>query len=73
MIEFKEVKVGTLSKEEGAILKQIIETRDEGERLIHAAQSGNTLFWRVLRSNHQLDSQGQYVIKGDDIYVCILE
>ena len=72
-MEFKEIKVGTLSKEEKALLEHLVSLRAEGERLLAEHQNKLVLFWDALRENHHLSYSGNHHIKGNTIYQRILE
>ena len=62
----KEIKVGTLTKEEIKEFKKLQEMRKEFEKLLAQANSGNLAFWERVRAEHGLTQRNHY-ISGNSI------
>lgn len=74
-MEFKEVKVATLSTEEKEVRKLITENREKVKILfakvedyLSTVEEQNRLFWREIRKNHDLPFEYEHYLKGNTIY-----
>jgi len=72
-MEFKEVKVATLTKDDKALRKKVEEASIEANYAFARVDGLHRLFWQQLRDNHNLFSSTPLFIRGNNIYKRILE
>ena len=72
-MEFKEVKVATLSKEDKALLREVAKAKEEAEVARGRVASLHTLFWERLGVEHRLSFGNIHHIRGNSIYKRIVK
>ncbi len=72
-MEFKEIQVATLSKEDKDLIEKLVEADGEAIHATAKVEAGRHLLWVHLRGEHNLTSSEAYFIKDGNIYQRILE